>query len=426
MFLLRWATYIFERFTGVVTIVCVVIIFGIILQLVTSCRQDLGFAPKPTVPPAATAPQGAGTSTPSPTAPQASSPTNNPTPAAPVAHAGPTPAEIRGQLQAARDRLVEATVHADNALDAIGTWNSEIPPLLGTDAGDNIATHKDLVDSLTTIVEAERTSETEVKNKAKRIADFRSDLGKRATSSNPTPLSTAEQEEIDNLESTVSLADSEWTKALNDARAVKLLADARVEPDKKRSLGDEIKLKAAQDRLAELEEQLRQERVRRVEAAEAKREQEKLDAERAREQQLLMEKRKQEAEEAAEKKRLEKQALFERARSAEVQAALAPFLHKRGVQPRKAGPGSIGFRATFDEAPMSLSALKGIGALEPSTEGLKWLARVAGSRKLSGPRWGVASQPGNWSADDKKLLKDAQQLLRELGPILIEDGKLSP
>ena len=30
------------------------------------------------------------------------------------------------------------------------------------------------------------------------------------------------------------------------------------------------------------------------------------------------------------------------------------------------------------------------------------------------------------SADDKKLLKDAQQLLRELGPILIEDGKLSP
>ena len=75
---------------------------------------------------------------------------------------------------------------------------------------------------------------------------------------------------------------------------------------------------------------------------------------------------------------------------------------------------------------MSLSALKGIGALEPTTEGLKWLARVGGSRKLPSPRWGVASQPGNWSEDDKKLLKEAQALLRELGPVLVKDDKLSP
>ena len=105
---------------------------------------------------------------------------------------------------------------------------------------------------------------------------------------------------------------------------------------------------------------------------------------------------------------------------------MAPFLHSRGVQPRKVGGGSVQFRSTFEESPMSLSALKGMGALEPSTEGLKWLARVGGHRKLSGPRWGVNSQPNNWSEDDKRLLKEAQQLLRELGPILVKDGKLSP
>jgi hypothetical protein len=109
-----------------------------------------------------------------------------------------------------------------------------------------------------------------------------------------------------------------------------------------------------------------------------------------------------------------------------VQSTLAPFLQARDVQPQKAGSGSVKFQSNFDAKPMSLSALKGIGALEESTEGLKWLARVGGNRKLSGPRWGVASQPNNWSDDDKKLLSEAQQLLRELGPVLVKDGKLSP
>ncbi len=171
---------------------------------------------------------------------------------------------------------------------------------------------------------------------------------------------------------------------------------------------------------------LKHEKARKAQEAEDEREHERIAAEREREKQQLAEKRKEEAEAAAEKRRLAEEALLARARSAEVQSTLAIFLHKRDVQPQKAGPGSVNFRSTFDAAPMSLSALKGIGALEPTTEGLKWLARVGGNRKLSSPRWGVASQPGNWSEDDKKLLKEAQDLLRELGPILVKDGKLSP
>ena len=416
-------SYYFHKLGGWIMFVVVIIVFLIGLQVVQRVKQGLGVVSPPvaqskTTPPPATPPASGAQA-------NAARTTTNATPAL-VVPAGPTPAEIRGQLQVARDRLVEATVHVDNALQSISDWNSQIPPLLTTTAGDNIAAHEDLVESLTKIVNAKRTPEPELQRKAKRISTLRSDLGKRATSSTPTPLTSIEQEEIDDLEATMSMVENEWTKALNNARAVKLLADARVEPDKKRSLEDEIKLKAAEDRLAELEEQLIQEKARKVQDAEAKREQEKLAAEREREKERLAEKRKEEAEAAAEKKRLEEEALLARARSSEVQSTLAPFLHNRDVQPQKVGGGSVKFQSTFDAKPMSLSALKGMGALEESTEGLKWLARVGGHRKLSGPRWGVYSQPGNWSDHDKKLLKEAQQFLRELGPILVKDGKLSP
>lgn len=128
----------------------------------------------------------------------------------------------------------------------------------------------------------------------------------------------------------------------------------------------------------------------------------------------------------AEEQRRKEAALLARARSAEVQSTLAPFLHSRDIQPEKSSRASVGFETTFESKPMSLSALKGLGALEESTERLKWLARVGGHLKLSVPRWGVDSQSNSWSADDKKLLKEAQQLLRELGPILVKEGMLSP
>ena len=200
--------------------------------------------------------------------------TTNPSPA-PVVPRGPSPADIRSQLQSARDRLVESNVHVDSALQSIADWNSEIPPLLKTAAGDNIAAHEDLVDSLNKIVNAKRTPESTLKVRAKRIATFRSELGKRTTSSTPKPLSSQEEGEIDELEALASTADDEWSKALSNARAVKVLGDARVDPDKKRSLEDAIKLKAAEDRLAALEEQLKQEKARKAQEAKDKREQEK-------------------------------------------------------------------------------------------------------------------------------------------------------
>lgn len=87
---------------------------------------------------------------------------------------------------------------------------------------------------------------------------------------------------------------------------------------------------------------------------------------------------------------------------------------------------AVKFRTTIDSKPMSLSALHGIGALAPNVNGLKRLAMAGGDRKLSDPKWSIHSQPNNWSDGDKMMLQDAQNLLREFGPTLIELGILSP
>lgn len=422
-------SYYLHKFGGWLMFVVVVIIFLIGLQVVQRAKQGLGLAPPArAVQQPVTTPQVGPTTAqgPSGVPPTVPSTSNTNSPPAPVVPAGPTPAEIRATLQEARDRLVESGVHADAALKAIKAWKAEIPPLLKTEAGNNIAAREDLVARLTTIVNAKRTTENDLLDAAKRIGTFRSQLGKRTTSSRPKPLTPQEHDEIEKLYATVSIADQEWSEALKDAHAIKVLGDGGLTPIQNLTLEQKVEIEAAKQQLAESEERERREEERKAQEAEYQRDQKRVAAEREREKERLAAKRKEEAEAAAEKKRLEEEALLARARSADVQSTLAIFLHKRDVQPQKAGPGSVNFRSTFDAAPMSFSALKGIGALEPTTEGLKWLARVGGNRKLSSPRWGVASQPGNWSEDDKKLLKEAQGFLREFGSILVKDGKLSP
>ena len=113
------------------------------------------------------------------------------------------------------------------------------------------------------------------------------------------------------------------------------------------------------------------------------------------------------------------------AQSPEVQSALGLFLAPRSVQPRLSG-SSIVMEKTFDERPMSLSRLEQIGALEPTREGLKLLARVGTDRDLPQPRWSFPAEPGNWSPENEAVLKTAQSLLRTYGTTLVRLGQLSP
>lgn len=145
------------------------------------------------------------------------------------------------------------------------------------------------------------------------------------------------------------------------------------------------------------------------------------DAERQRELERLEEVRRKLAKKVA----AEKEKLVAEASSAEVQQLLQPFLARRNIQPRLAG-ASLQWRPTVEQQPMSLSALENVGALADSVSGLSMLARVGSHRELSSPRWEFNPSPRTWTSDTQDRLKQAQDLLRRLGPTLVNEKLLSP
>jgi len=124
----------------------------------------------------------------------------------------------------------------------------------------------------------------------------------------------------------------------------------------------------------------------------------------------------------------EKNRLREKAKSREVATALAPFVGKGYWQPGRAQPDR-------DAAGISLTAIKAEGALDPSPTGMRQLYHIGANPKND--------RPGGWSKDDRMVGKPleawlknkpgardtarkAQDLLLELGDVLVEVGLLSP
>jgi hypothetical protein len=106
--------------------------------------------------------------------------------------------------------------------------------------------------------------------------------------------------------------------------------------------------------------------------------------------------------------------LLERARSSEVALALGPFLE----------PGFAQLDNTFSAAPLpfSYAELIATGALEPQSEGWSTLYKIASNRRdRARTRW-----PAEPSAEDLAGAQRAQELLAELGPALVQIGKLRP
>jgi hypothetical protein len=124
----------------------------------------------------------------------------------------------------------------------------------------------------------------------------------------------------------------------------------------------------------------------------------------------------------------EKNRLREKAKTREVATALAPFIGKGYWQPGRAVPGR-------DAAGISLTAIKAEGALDPSPTGMRQLYHIGANPKND--------RPGGWSPEDRMVGKPleawlknkpgardtarkAQDILLELGDILVEVGLLSP
>jgi len=75
---------------------------------------------------------------------------------------------------------------------------------------------------------------------------------------------------------------------------------------------------------------------------------------------------------------------------------------------------------------VSLSRLQEVGALEQTIQGLGELADITGSKADDvRPRHVLPAYTSWWSTSQQEKIQKAQDLLIELGPILVEEGLLA-
>ncbi len=110
--------------------------------------------------------------------------------------------------------------------------------------------------------------------------------------------------------------------------------------------------------------------------------------------------------------------LRKKASEPEIQVKLAPFIT----------PGYWQLdRTELEQKPLSFTKLKGSGALAPTTKGGSVLALIVStSTDKVRPRWDINPKLYTRHPDQIERIKDAQQLLNELGSVLVEMGQLQP
>ena len=116
-----------------------------------------------------------------------------------------------------------------------------------------------------------------------------------------------------------------------------------------------------------------------------------------------------------------KAVLREKIKDPKIQAKLAPF-----TTPGFAQIGGVG----FDKKPLSFRAIQTRGALNPTEAGLQALVHIAFTRNdRDRPRWNFHyNNEKGWTkrSEERAMVVETQQLLAELGPVLVEEGLLQP
>jgi len=314
--------------------------------------------------------------------------------ARPVATPVATP---RDQHMEATKLLAEAKLASENALDEIVTWNNEILPMLEQSEGENIAVDDDLVEKLSYVIEQKRKTQDELEVGLSQIELLIKQVNSLSAKDEPELLSVREISQIRVLHSDAKSAFNSWNKAVK--RGIAIVRRSQREPNlpTQSNLQNRLDESADEKILADLEEE------------------------------QVNGPPEEELQDVAMGDLFEgdvNSAIRDGALSADVKTTLAPFLKSRDIQPRLSG-AAIRLENTMNFAPMSLSRLSSMGALNESLEGLKRLAAIAGDRKLSEPKWHIHSMPNNWSEADMEFLKKAQLMLRDYGAELVKQGHLS-
>ncbi len=120
--------------------------------------------------------------------------------------------------------------------------------------------------------------------------------------------------------------------------------------------------------------------------------------------------------------------LRQKASRPDVQTTLAPFITP-GLWTIATGMG--GYKE-IDKKPLSYTAIKGAGALNPTSEGLHSLVKIATHDRNDRPKWNDIKLRNEISSRFLKsperiaMVKERQALLNELAPVLVEMKLLEP
>jgi hypothetical protein len=133
------------------------------------------------------------------------------------------------------------------------------------------------------------------------------------------------------------------------------------------------------------------------------------------------------AQQAVDAERLQHDKDVQEAKSAKVKKALAFFTAKGYYQPYQAN-GATGLDKTTEAKPISLSKLRQINALDKTnSRSLQFLLDVISTGyDEARPAWPNFQSIANLSAKQTDDLKQIQEYLDRLGPVLVELGMLSP
>lgn len=129
---------------------------------------------------------------------------------------------------------------------------------------------------------------------------------------------------------------------------------------------------------------------------------------------------------AKQKAEVEHARLVAKAKTPEVRRLLTPFISKGYMQYRG------GFVRDANEGPMSYKGILDSGALNQTTIGLTRLNTLAADPRgmaIGNDRpglWNYVGYPEGWSKSDQDHMRKVQDLLRELGPTLVELEMLAP
>ena len=94
-----------------------------------------------------------------------------------------------------------------------------------------------------------------------------------------------------------------------------------------------------------------------------------------------------------------------------------------------AGTGAL---KAIEKKPMSLSELRAAGVLNPTSNGLRALVRIACYNRNDRPRWddvvGHNQNPGNFAREPDKvaIAAERQKIFIEVAPVLVEMNLLEP